>query len=684
MKRYVLTAMSAVVFCLFAVPTVQAESSPTTLTNEQTVLISEINWAGSSASKADEWIELYNESSESVDLGGWILTGAATGGDAIGLESGTTIAPGSTLLIANYEMSHENTTLNVAPNLTTASLSLSNSELAITLASSDGTVIDSVSAKGATLLGATDPATSMTRNLETLEWKSSSESINLLDASQLGTPGAVTVQEHDEVEEIESDQESEYETSECHHEENEEVLEEIEIADEVETAREEEVVEEEVVEEKPVEEIPTYEPDAVIFSEIVSDPEDGTEWVELYNPGENDIDLEGWSIKDASSRSTALSGYIQANGYVVVENPNGNLNNDGDSLTLLDPSGLTIDTMSYGTEEVDTPEKGESLVFIGGVWSVSTTPTKGTYNVSTYLQEELAVVELEEIEEEVSEQEEVEEVEVVEESDVGAIHESPLEEETVIACEDGVIHSIVAIASSKDQPTTKRAGTNTYASYETFEGTLTALPGTFGSQIAFVEGIQLYFYHADWPELEIGDVVAARGTPSSSRGEPRLKISAQEFISIQEQSEPTIHTVAMTDLSSLQEGSLASVTGFVLNRDGDRLILEDDTGEAAAIAHSKTDVRWSGIDSSKVQLVGVVRHIDGEARLYPRSSDDVRTIEQEGAPVATSTKESGTDMYSTIGIALAIGAVSTLFYWYARREKRTNKLPIPIIQTRNT
>ena len=80
------------------------------------VFISEINWAGSSLSTADEWLELYNAGSGNVDASGWVLTGAGTSGDAVALAEGTIINAGSTLLISNYALG-EKSSLAVVPEI---------------------------------------------------------------------------------------------------------------------------------------------------------------------------------------------------------------------------------------------------------------------------------------------------------------------------------------------------------------------------------------------------------------------------------------------------------------------------------------------------------------------------------------------------------------------------------------
>ena len=88
-----------------AVPRITAAATPT-------VILSEIAWAGSAASTADEWIELANIGEAPAILGGWQLTGVGTGGATIFLPEGTTINPASTYLISNYALGDEKTTLN--------------------------------------------------------------------------------------------------------------------------------------------------------------------------------------------------------------------------------------------------------------------------------------------------------------------------------------------------------------------------------------------------------------------------------------------------------------------------------------------------------------------------------------------------------------------------------------------
>ena len=170
---------------LLALPA-RAEDTPN-------VFISEINWAGSALSTADEWIELVNLSSTSVNLSHYVLTGTATRGGAIEIAEGTVIGPKSTLLIANYALGDAKTSLQISPNLVTTAISLPNSSLDILLTTPTGLVIDNYTDSSAPDFGSTNPVTSIERDLTTLAWRSSTQNLNLSSTSQLGTPGAVSL-----------------------------------------------------------------------------------------------------------------------------------------------------------------------------------------------------------------------------------------------------------------------------------------------------------------------------------------------------------------------------------------------------------------------------------------------------------------------------------------------------------
>lgn len=101
-------------------------------------VFSEIMWMGSSASSADEWLELYNRSDEELDLAGWTITRLVDGDEAIMLQIDKgALPPGSTFLIANYPPEDPHSALAVKPDRVDAALSLPNTRLQLRLYDGD-------------------------------------------------------------------------------------------------------------------------------------------------------------------------------------------------------------------------------------------------------------------------------------------------------------------------------------------------------------------------------------------------------------------------------------------------------------------------------------------------------------------------------------------------------------------
>jgi len=101
------------------------------------VVFSELMWMGSTASTADEWVELYNRSAAEVDLDGWTITRLVAAGDKPMVRLTGTIRPGTTFLIANFSPDDPRSRLAAQPQMVTSSLSLPNSKLQLRLYDGD-------------------------------------------------------------------------------------------------------------------------------------------------------------------------------------------------------------------------------------------------------------------------------------------------------------------------------------------------------------------------------------------------------------------------------------------------------------------------------------------------------------------------------------------------------------------
>lgn len=115
-------------------------------------------------------------------------------------------------------------------------------------------------------------------------------------------------------------------------------------------------------------------PQNILISEVYPQPDAGqSEYVELYNPNETEIELDGWRLVEGGGSETVVTGTIPSNGFRVVSPIKGSLNNTGDAVVLWH-GNEKVDEVAYGEWEGATlsPSKGQSVarleLLIGNNW----------------------------------------------------------------------------------------------------------------------------------------------------------------------------------------------------------------------------------------------------------------------------------------------------------------------------
>ncbi|MBN2229059.1 MAG: lamin tail domain-containing protein [Candidatus Thorarchaeota archaeon] len=128
--------------------------------------------------------------------------------------------------------------------------------------------------------------------------------------------------------------------------------------------------------------------DSVLINEFLPDPNTlyTEEWIELYNPLGETVNVSGYVLDDITTGGTApytipFGTTIPAYGYLVLYQSvtNIGLNNAGDTVNYLMPDGTTVlDSYTYTTSADDTSYGRETDG--SSIWTTFDTPTPGASN----------------------------------------------------------------------------------------------------------------------------------------------------------------------------------------------------------------------------------------------------------------------------------------------------------------
>ena len=339
--------------------------------------------------------------------------------------------------------------------------------------------------------------------------------------------------------------------------------------------------------------LPIYSKD-IIINEIVPSPDDGAEneFIELYNFGDQKIDLSNWSIDDIEGNSTKpyniSKGQIGPKAYFILcktrssiancddYGQNISLNDSGDSARLIDPNGDIVYTILY-----EKAEKGLSYSFDGQnwLWSEMLTPNFPNIIIVTVLDEKNNNIDKKEIRE-------------------------------VKKLKKGELVKV--------------------------GGKVISLPGDISKSYFYIQsngsGIQIYNYYKDFPAMKYGDLVEVLGELSEVAGEKRLK--SESIIVIRHEAEAAPREKVLGEIGEDSEGLLVSVRGEVVRPSGDTFYITDGTYEV------KVQVKNDRVNKPKlrsgymVSVEGIVSEYRGIYRLLSFKPESVKIIESNQLPRA--------------------------------------------------
>jgi len=125
---------------------------------------------------------------------------------------------------------------------------------------------------------------------------------------------------------------------------------------------------------------PAFATGSVVINEFLPNPISGNDWVELYNPTSNPVDIGNWYLKDEATTHIAdfsLSTSISAENYLAID-VGSRLNKDNDTVTLYNNVNETVDSRTYSQNPGDNISIGRYPD--GEIWATLQNSTKGNSN----------------------------------------------------------------------------------------------------------------------------------------------------------------------------------------------------------------------------------------------------------------------------------------------------------------
>lgn len=342
----------------------------------------------------------------------------------------------------------------------------------------------------------------------------------------------------------------------------------------------------------------------IIISEILPNPtgEDNGEWIELYNAGEDLVDLVGWILDDAEGGSKpyiidAIS--IASGNFAILARSQTKLilNNEYDTVRLFSPDQTLKESVSY-----DTTIEGASYARFVDTWQWTTTPSPGWTNVKP--PETNQIVEFQ----------------------MASAEES--ENLSNLQKQKNDTPKSVAIKNIK---------TLQLGDFVQITGIILVEPGILGTQIMYIgddeAGIQIYSYKKQWPLLSIGDTVSITGVISQTQNERKINTQQSSDIQILGHEAPPDPITLDDPLDESMEGRLVKTTGQVVEKRGFTLVLDNGIEPLEIYIKKSTGIDVSEFTSDgNLSVIGIVQKQHETYKILTRYKKDI-----EAGPIPTTT-----------------------------------------------
>lgn len=249
----------------------------------------------------------------------------------------------------------------------------------------------------------------------------------------------------------------------------------------------------------------------------------------------------------------------------------------------------------------------------------------------------------------------------------------------------------LSVSSQKKVTTSVGAGTvsldqvsgHTIGDRIQVSGVVAVAPGVYGTQYFYivspVGGVQIYMNKKNWPKLAVGDMINVVGELSSGAQGVRVKATATSNVTVLTHNNP-VEPIAIvaTDIDEDSVGRLVQMSGEVTDVKSGYVFVDDGTDELKVAAKTGAHITLTQLHKGdKITVTGIIGKSAGSLQLWPRSQADIALT--DSVDVVSSTSTSSTAAQSApagVYVKATAGGLATIVAGLAMRARAGAALPL--------
>ncbi len=357
----------------------------------------------------------------------------------------------------------------------------------------------------------------------------------------------------------------------------------------------------------------------IIFNKVLPRATgDEDEYIELKNISDQTINMSNWKLvykNDVYEIPTSTS--VAANDYLIFyQTISGfTLNNTEGELLLLNADNILMDTVEYNK----APE-GAAYIFDGQGW----------------------------------------------------VWDLPTSSGKVLGIK--ISNSTSKKSSAKLLTNIATVRTGQKGDYAKITGVVSVLPGVFGSQYFYLNnesnGVQIYQSKKDFPPLAVGDMVRVQGTVSEANGIKRVNAKNSQSVDILSIDNIVTSTeLNLDELDDSRAGALVQIEGEITSLKSNFMYVDNGQDEIKIYFKqgAKLDKQKLKV-GEKVDVTGILEKTAAEWQVWPRSSDDLAYLGMASDTLGAAT-DKNSDGVAEKYLTATAGGVTTLILAFLARAR---------------